>query len=54
MIKKVHKKLEDEWFVSVIALVSDGSGETKSSRKMAVKADPSLIAPDCFAHQVSD
>ena len=54
MIKKVHKKLENEWFVTVIALASDGSGETKLSRKMAVNADPSLIAPDCFAHQVSD
>ena len=54
MIKKVHKKLEDEWFVIVIALASDGSGETISLRKMAVNADPSLIAPDCFVHQVSD
>ena len=54
MIKKVHKKLENKCFVTVIALVSDGSGETKSLRKMAVNADRSLITPDCFAHQVSD
>ena len=54
MIKKVHKKLENKCFVTVIALVSDGSGETKLLRKMAVNADRSLITPDCFAHQVSD
>ena len=44
--------LEQEWLVTVIALTSDASGESRKARNLLIKAFPALVAPDCYAHQV--
>ncbi|EJF60609.1 hypothetical protein DICSQDRAFT_62505 [Dichomitus squalens LYAD-421 SS1] len=53
MLREVLKLLRDEWQVSVIAVTSDCSGESRKARVEIVKELPHLIAPDCYAHQAS-
>ncbi|KAF8164061.1 ribonuclease H-like domain-containing protein [Pholiota molesta] len=50
-IQQVRDLLRDEWKVTVVAMTSDAAGESKKARRLLVEADPSLIAPDCWAHQ---
>ena len=52
-LKKVIDELEGEWNIIVVAVSSDAGGEALKGCKMAVRARPDLVGPDCFAHQVS-
>ncbi|KAE9385655.1 hypothetical protein BT96DRAFT_750704, partial [Gymnopus androsaceus JB14] len=48
----VIAELETKWKVNVVAFTADASGESRKARKLLVQQRPSLVAPDCFAHQV--
>jgi len=52
-LEKVIDELEDEWKIVIVAVCSDAGGEALKGRKMAVRARPDLVGPDCFAHQVN-
>lgn len=52
-LEKVINELEGEWEIVIVAISSDAGGEALKSRKMAVKARPHLVGPDCFGHQVN-
>ncbi|KAF9528609.1 hypothetical protein CPB83DRAFT_766516 [Crepidotus variabilis] len=52
LINLVWNTLRTEWGVILVAITTDASGETKKARRLAIEANPSLIAPDCWAHQV--
>ena len=52
-MREVISLLTNEWNVEVVALTSDASGESRKARKMLSAAYPHIIAPDCYAHQVS-
>jgi hypothetical protein len=52
-LKKVIDELEGEWKIVIVAVSSDAGGEALKGRKMAVRAWPDLVGPDCFAHQVN-
>lgn len=51
-LEKVIIELESEWKVVIVAISSDAGGEALKGRKMAVRARPDLVGPDCFGHQV--
>ena len=53
-ILDVRKVLRNEWKVDVIAITSDAAGEAKKARRLCIEADPSLITPDCWAHQARE
>lgn len=52
IIQEVIKHLRDDWKVFVIAITTDASGEAKKAQRLCLKADPALITPDCWGHQV--
>ncbi|KAF8989341.1 hypothetical protein BDQ17DRAFT_1334130 [Cyathus striatus] len=51
LIYYVKNIIENEWGLTVIALTSNGSGESSKARKDVVKEYPELIGPDCYAYQ---
>jgi len=51
-IREVQAILRDDWKVILVAITSDAAGEAKKARRLCSAADPSLITPDCWAHQV--
>ncbi|KXN87704.1 hypothetical protein AN958_08273 [Leucoagaricus sp. SymC.cos] len=53
VIKDVINTIEVEWGERVTALVTDVSGECRKAKIDLVKDRPSIIALDCFAHQVN-
>jgi hypothetical protein len=52
-LEKVIDEREDEWKIVIVAVCSDAGGEALKGHKMAVRARPHLVRPDCFAHQVN-
>ncbi|KAE9388778.1 hypothetical protein BT96DRAFT_773704, partial [Gymnopus androsaceus JB14] len=54
LMLEVITELQDKWKVNVAAFTTDASGESRKARKLQVKHYPSLVAPDCFAHQVAN
>jgi hypothetical protein len=52
-IIEVMKNLKETWDVSVIAVTTDASGESRKARRMLNMDFPELATPDCYAHQVS-
>ncbi|EIW81276.1 hypothetical protein CONPUDRAFT_56029 [Coniophora puteana RWD-64-598 SS2] len=52
LIVEVRCDVEANWNVDVVAVTSDASGELRATRKQLVEQFPSLVAPDCNAHQV--
>lgn len=52
-MRKVLAYLVGTWKVKVIAVTSDASGESRKARTLLVKEMLQLVAPDCYAHQVS-
>ena len=52
-LEKVIDELEDEWKIVIVAISSDAGDEALKGCKMAVRAWPHLVGPDCFAHQVN-
>jgi hypothetical protein len=52
LLEEVRKHLEMEWGVTVVAVTSDASGESRKARRMLYNIDNSLVVPDCYAHQV--
>ena len=53
MVKDVIKDVQEEWGLEIVAITSDASGESRAARKRLVQEFPWLVAPDCYAHQVS-
>ncbi|KAF8982259.1 hypothetical protein BDQ17DRAFT_1437966 [Cyathus striatus] len=53
LIYYVKNIIENKWGLTVIALTSDGSGESSKARKDVVREYPELIGPDCYAHQIA-
>ena len=51
LLVEVKEHLECDWGVNVVAITSDASGESRKGRTMAHNANPSLVVPDCYAHQ---
>ncbi|KAH7919875.1 hypothetical protein BV22DRAFT_1022220 [Leucogyrophana mollusca] len=49
----VMKELEATWRVTVVAITSDASGESRAARKQLVQEFPWLVAPNCYAHQIA-
>lgn len=45
-------KVEAEWGVKVIAIVTDASGESAKARSEYAKLHPEVIVLDCYTHQV--
>lgn len=52
LILDMMKEVGEKWKATVVAITSDASGESRAARKRLVDEFPSLVAPDCFAHQV--
>ncbi|KIJ08508.1 hypothetical protein PAXINDRAFT_88772 [Paxillus involutus ATCC 200175] len=52
-LENVIKELEDEWGTTVVAVVTDASGESHAARRMLGEKYPWLIVLDCHAHQVN-
>lgn len=52
IMRDVINTVEQEWGGKVVAVVTDASGESRKMRHELVKERPSLVVPDCFAHQV--
>lgn len=53
MIYEVMHILETEWEVIPVAVTTDCSGESRAARARILAERPSLVTPDCYAHQVS-
>ena len=53
MVKDVIKDVQKEWGLEIVAITSDASGESRAAQKWLVQEFPWLVAPDCYAHQVS-
>jgi hypothetical protein len=51
-IEQVYEKLNKEWGVIVVGLVTDASGESRKARQLFAKKYPFLIVLDCYSHQV--
>ncbi|KAI0830186.1 hypothetical protein BC628DRAFT_1307036, partial [Trametes gibbosa] len=51
LVHEVLDILEKEWGVTVIAMTSDCSGESRAARAALVRERPYLVGPDCYAHQ---
>ena len=51
-IIEVMKDLKENWDVSVVAVTTDASGESRKARRMLNLDFPELATPDCYAHQV--
>ncbi|KAF9232801.1 ribonuclease H-like domain-containing protein [Melanogaster broomeanus] len=51
IILDVKDSLEKDWKVTVIAITSDASGESRAARKRILVDFPWLMVPDCYAHQ---
>ncbi|KAJ3008701.1 hypothetical protein NUW54_g3057 [Trametes sanguinea] len=51
-IQEVLEIIKRDWAVTVVAVTSDCSGESRAARAALVKDRPELVAPDCYAHQV--
>lgn len=49
---EVLQLLRTEWGVTVIAFTTDASGESRKARRLLQAQQPSLVTPDCYAHQV--
>ncbi len=52
MMKEVLAMVEKDWGVTVIAVTSDCSGESRAARARLVRERKELVGPDCYAHQV--
>lgn len=52
IILNVKEDVESDWRVSIIAITSDASGESRAARKSILQDFPWLVMPDCYAHQV--
>ncbi len=52
LLEKQVAMLEKEWKCSVIAIVTDASGESRKARKLFKAKYPHVIVLDCYAHQV--
>ncbi|EIW83473.1 hypothetical protein CONPUDRAFT_53313 [Coniophora puteana RWD-64-598 SS2] len=52
LIIDVIGKVKAEWQATVVAVTSDASGESRAARKQLLEQFPSLVTPDCYAHQV--
>ncbi|KZT31206.1 hypothetical protein SISSUDRAFT_970170, partial [Sistotremastrum suecicum HHB10207 ss-3] len=50
-MQEVVEILRKDWHVTVIAVTSDASGESKKARQMLGRLRPDLAVPDCYAHQ---
>ncbi|KAI0801429.1 ribonuclease H-like domain-containing protein [Fomes fomentarius] len=52
MIVKVLAIIEDEWLAVTVAVTTDCGGEARAARSLLIKQRPSLVGPDCYAHQI--
>lgn len=51
-MREVIDFLVNVWGVTVIAVTTDASGESRKARRLLQLALPYLVTPDCYAHQV--
>lgn len=51
-LEGAFKEVETEWKTTVVAVVTDASGECRKARKEFLKNHPWVVVLDCFAHQV--
>jgi hypothetical protein len=52
LLEDAVAKVEAEWGVKVIAIVTDASGESEKARRDYAELHPEIIVLDCYAHQV--
>lgn len=50
---KVKEHVEMVWKIILVAITSDASGESSKAQPDLVKGCPSLLAPDCYRHQIN-
>ncbi|KAF5350685.1 hypothetical protein D9756_008505 [Leucocoprinus leucothites] len=53
LLEKVYHEVEKEWNITIVAIVTDASGETRKARREFVKKYPSVVVLDCYAHQIN-
>ncbi|RXW11735.1 hypothetical protein EST38_g14120 [Candolleomyces aberdarensis] len=51
LLENAVAKVEAEWGVKVIAIVTDASRESAKARREYAKLHPEVIVLDCYAHQ---
>lgn len=47
------KEVESQWGATVVAVVTDASGECRKARRILKERYPWMVVLDCYAHQVS-
>jgi hypothetical protein len=52
-IREVKEHVETDWGIILVAVTSDASGESSRARRDLVKEFPSILGPDCYAHQIN-
>lgn len=52
-ILEVKELVKTGWKIILVALTSDVSGELSGAQQDLVKAFPSLLRPECYAHQIN-
>lgn len=53
LLKDAYEIVQREWKVTIAAVVTDASGETRKARQDFIREFPSVVVLDCYAHQVS-
>ncbi len=49
----VKSTVEKNWDVTVVAVTSDASGESRKAQRLTAAQHHELVVPDCYAHQVT-
>ncbi|KAF5385054.1 hypothetical protein D9615_001008 [Tricholomella constricta] len=53
VLEEVVEEIERDWEATVIAVVTDASGESRKARRLYGKKYPWIIVLDCYAHQIN-
>lgn len=51
-LERAIEELTMKWEITLVAIVTDASGECRKAKKILRLKYPSLIILDCYAHQV--
>jgi hypothetical protein len=51
-LEAAMKEVEEKWGVTVVAIVTDASGECRKARQILGWKYPWLVVLDCYSHQV--
>jgi len=51
-LEEVVAKLENTWGMTVVAIVTDASGEAQKACQLFAHKYPHIVVLDCYVHQV--